>query len=248
MTEEVVDTGQRDRAITTFALIVGFCVWIQVLGTSAWAEVQLEDGRVFAVFLDLLPLVVLVVGASIRSRFALLTAFMLALVPGVIYAPETAISQLYNDMGLVRIAGTVGLYVVGLTISFAKRDAPTVSSENPSPRSTHERVIWLRTGLAFLLLFGVFQALYFDPIVSQTIAQTYENPDVATVFISMAVFFMWVIGVYMFVVVPSLNYEHDKRVLFKKFEFWAEFPNGRFLRRNAFELGVLGTFGILLVL
>ena len=241
---------QDETALTIFSLVIGFCLWVQVLGPGAWSEIQSVDGRVAALFVDVAPLFVLIVGAIIRSRLTLAVGFMVAMIPGILFTPEHLVVQLHTGIGLVRIGGTAAFYLAAIAIAFTRLAAPKIEGKRERAHSNeHARHVYSRAAISIVLLLTIFQALHFDPVVAQTIAQSYDDHRIATVFISLALFFIWAASTYMFMIVPSLNYEHDKRRLARSFRQDADQPTARFALRHSPEIGVVALFvGLLVVL
>jgi hypothetical protein len=175
---------------------------------------------------------------------------MVAMIPGILFTPEHLVVQLHTGIGLVRIGGTAAFYLAAIAIAFTRLAAPRIEGKRERPRSSeHARHVYSRAAISIVLLLTIFQALHFDPVVAQTIAQSYDDHRIATVFMSLALFFIWAASTYMFMIVPSLNYEHDKRKLARSFRRDADQPTARFVLRHSPEIGVVALFvGLLVVL
>ncbi len=218
--------------------LLGIALWVQLLGPALLGEFQSELSSFFHVIAYAVPIIVVFVGVMLRSQIVLLMVFLSSFIPGIVLLPDTF--DVVEGSGSVRIGLSCLVYILAVSYSFAMEYAPRKAAENtPIETKTSETLqtrIEIRLLYIFLLLVTLQYAVHGDPLVGRTIAQSYENPSIAMISISVSMFFIWCICVYMYFVVPALNFEHDyaKWKTLKQRGSEKEFSSRKIIERNAF--------------
>lgn len=260
MEEKLPNTSDGSLVFGGIALL-GIALWVQLLGPALLGEFQSELSSFFHVIAYSAPIVVVLAGVMLRSQIVLLMVFLSSFIPGVVLLPDTF--DLVEGSGSVRIGLSCLVYILAVSYSFAMQYAPRKAADSSrlelqheedvlegskevlgSPtkddfKETSERLqtrIGIRLLYVLLILVTLQYAVHGDPLVGRTIAQSYENPSIAMIVISVSMFFIWCICVYMYFIVPALNFEHDytKWKVFKQQGSDMEFSSRKIIERNAF--------------
>ncbi len=218
--------------------LLGIALWVQVLGPALLGEFQSERSSFFHVIAYSIPLFVVVVGVMLRSQIVLLMIFLSSFIPGLVLLPESF--DLVEGSASVRIGVSCLVYILAVSyffsIQYAPRKAADSTLRDPNISEGLQSRLGIRLTYIFLILATLQYAVHGDPLVGRTIAQSYENPAIAIIVISVSMFFIWCICVYMYFIVPALNFEHEysRWNILRQRGSSDEFSSRKIFERNVF--------------
>ncbi len=233
----------RDYLPTAFGgiALLGIALWVQILGSALFGEFQSQTSSFFHVIAYGLPIGVVILGVLLRSQMILLMVFLSSFVPGVTILPEAF--DLMKGAASLRVGLSCLVYILVVSYVFALQYSPDHSilntSATPLWKNLQQR-IEVPLVYSFVFFLVLQYAVFGDALIQNTILQSYEDPTIALISISVSIFFIWCISIYLYFIVPALNFEHELAKWKKlKYEQHDLFRLQKIFERNIFPFVVI---------
>ncbi len=251
--EEAIHSFEWGRYGALIVGVLGASLWLQLGVPGLAAEIRFPSPRPWMLILYILPLVALSFAVINRHTALTLLVFPVSLLPAVVGLPEVERAMLRDWLAVLRIGGTVAVYLAVASAWLASKDA----SDESAPVGTeyehgrhYRRYVFSRLVPMLLVLVVPLYAVLFDPVIVSTIEQNHPgSEDVAQTFLSLLIFFFWAVVAYTHFLVPALNLEYDRRKTRSRIRTLrrGEDPKARVLRL-AVEGGIVLSFVIVIFL
>ncbi len=218
--EAAFGRARRLRLWSILFVVVAVSLWIQWLGPGILAEARSEDGSEFVAALHSLPFFAVAVGVIWRHPAILLGLVPVSFLPGLAMLPDAELEALASPGALIVSLATFALYLVvaaGAPDWRAVRGEVRGDIDGRGRKDGHadifRRFVILRFSAMGLLFAAISYALFFDPATSEALASLDDESAMRTqhVFTVVAMYFAWMIAVYIGAILPALNWEHHRR-------------------------------------
>ncbi|RDV38686.1 hypothetical protein DV096_07715 [Bradymonadaceae bacterium TMQ3] len=191
-------------------------LWGQWLGTGLAAEVLSADGSGLRVIALLTPLFFGALAIARANPALRLMVFPVSFLPAMALLTEREWAAMAEPVALLASAATFVSYLVVAAIGDDLRETPgQMPTEVHATDSLASRYrVFVRTRA--LVVIGVLAVLvwmiFVDPNIGRTLVEKAgERATLHLTFISVVMLFAWVVMAYMAAVLPSLNWEYERR-------------------------------------
>lgn len=220
--EQAARAERGPRVWMFLFFLVAASLWGQWLGPAAMAELRSEDGSETVLALQLLPLAVGLAAAMWRHPIGRLVVFPVSFLPGLALLPGAEWEALASPWSLMLALATFGLYLI---VSAAR--PPEATYETPRPTKSLEdepiggdgltrsyRRFLIGRVVALTFIFGVITyALFGSTTVTEALNSVpgEQARKIQHSFTAVVMYFTWMIAAYVGIILPSLNWEYDRR-------------------------------------
>lgn len=203
--------GRRTSILgATVVVVLGLSVWVQTAVTPQ-SENLTSLGHTLGMAL---PLIAVFGGVIARSAVMLLAIFPMTLLPPMLLASDGG-AVFAEPWSALRVAVSLAVYLGVVSAWVGATGAPTARAESKrrNPFSAAVRGHVQRRIPVLVLWWAVpTYAIFWDGAVVGTLQQQFgDGAGTAQIFVSVLVFFGWVVTAYMLFIVPTLNLEYDYR-------------------------------------
>lgn len=207
---------------------VGASLWAQVFYLPVADEIRFANPSLWGILGYLLPVLTLLVGVVFRRGALTLLGFLVSFLPGIFMLPQTLLVETESPLSLLRIGVTLAAYIAVAAAGAAPEQLMGAAAEQaeriddgPTKRldGLYRFYFALRGLILFGLLFVIQYAVFRDPALAQTLAESYPSrPEAAATFIGIFSFFAWCVAAYSLFFVPLMNIEYDVRNLSREID------------------------------
>lgn len=218
--EAAFGKARRRRLWMVLFAAVATSLWVQWLGPGVWAELRSADGSEAVLALQMMPVLVGVLALVWRHPAAVLVLYPVSFLPGLAMLPEAEWEALARPGALTLSLATFGLYLIVAAVAPRRRPTQAVARRSlgaggdPDGHADAFRRFVVTRFVATAALFAVITyALFFAPSTAEALAAIDGEQARRTqhVFTVIAMYFGWMIAVYVGAILPMMNWEHHRR-------------------------------------